>query len=98
MKMKKKLGDVLVPKGSIYIHQILNDNQFNGCGTKIFNKFFEEVVIPSGGNLFLTLREHNIIACKFFEKNGMKNVSKILWKKGTIEGIVYHKQEINGNK
>jgi len=48
-----------------------------------------EIVEPSGGDLYLSVRRENVIACQFYERNGMKVVGNIAWKNGTIPGQVY---------
>ena len=88
-KRNVKIGNVLIPKGSIMITEILNSSQFNGRGSEIFLKFFKEIVDKSGNNLYLTVRKDNITACKFYEKNKMKQIGNVYWKNGTISGIIY---------
>ena len=55
---------------SIMLHQIVNRNQFNGSGGRVFDRFFEEIVVPSGGDLYLTVRSENTNACAFYEGTG----------------------------
>lgn len=45
------MGDVQVPAGEIMLHQILNTDQFNGAGRKVFLQFVDDIVKPSGGDL-----------------------------------------------
>src|ERR1700688_279516 len=46
------VGEVLVPAGAIMLHQILNSEQFNRAGRRIFRRFVDELVKPSGGDLY----------------------------------------------
>lgn len=49
------------------LHQIVNSRQFSGAGGRVFDRFFEEIVIPSGGDLCLTVRQDNETASRFYE-------------------------------
>ena len=63
----------LVPAGAIMLHQILNTNQFNGKGRNAFRQFVDQIVKPSGGDLYLSVGRENRVA----------------WKNTTIPGLVY---------
>jgi len=52
--------------------QILNSKQFNGAGRKVLRQFVAEIVEPSGGDLYLSARKENRVACRFYERQGMK--------------------------
>jgi hypothetical protein len=80
---------VQIPAGSIMLHQILNADQFNGAGRKVFRQFIAEIVEPSGGDLYLTVRKHNAVARRFYERHGIKVVGTVAWKNRTIPGLVY---------
>lgn len=84
-------GEVLVPAGSIVIHQIVNSKQGNGKGSVIFERFVEEIVKPSGGNLYLSVRKENAVACSFYERHGMEVVGKVDWSGGMLPGLVYYR-------
>lgn len=88
-KKRTRVGDVQVPAGAIMLHQIVNGRQFSGKGGEIFEKFVKEVVKPSGGDLYLSVRKSNTVACRFYEKHGMKVVGKVAWSGGTLPGLVY---------
>jgi hypothetical protein len=49
-KKRTRVGDVQVPAGAIMLHQIVNSQQFNGAGGRVFEQFVEEIVKPSGGD------------------------------------------------
>jgi hypothetical protein len=83
------VGDVQVPAGAIMLHQILNRDQFNGAGRKVFQQFVDEIVKPSGGDLYLSVRKENTVACQFYERNGMKVEGTVAWKNNTIPGLIY---------
>jgi hypothetical protein len=84
-----RVGDVRVPAGAIMLYQILNSGQFNGAGRRVFRQFVDEVVKPSGGDLYLTVREENAVARRFYERNGMKIEGTVGWSGGSISGLIY---------
>jgi len=88
-RKRTRVGVVQIPAGSIMLHQILNADQFNGAGSKVFRQFIAEVVNPSGGDLYLTVRKENAVACRFYERHGMEVAGTVAWKNGTIPGTVY---------
>lgn len=88
-KKRTRVGDVLVPAGAIMLHQIPNSQQFNGAGGRVFRQFVDEIVKPSGGDLYLSVRQENTVACRFYERQGMKVVGTVAWSGGTILGLVY---------
>ena len=87
-KKNTRVGSVLIPKGSIMLHQILNSGQFNGAGGKIFQQFCTDIV--NGGDLYLAVRENNQVARDFYVRHGMKLVGDIVWDNGTMPGCIYH--------
>jgi len=55
------------------------------------DKLGEEVAVAGrkGGDIYLSVRKENTVACRFYEKHGMKVVGKVAWSGGTIPGVVY---------
>jgi hypothetical protein len=88
-KKRTRVGDLDIPAGAIMLHQIVNAKQFNGAGRKVFQQFVDEIVKPSGGDLYLSVRKENRVACQFYERNGMKVAGAVAWKNGTILGLIY---------
>jgi hypothetical protein len=88
-RKRTRIGDVQIPSGSVMLHQILNSGQFNGAGRKVFRQFVDEIVKPSGGDLYLSVRRENTVACQFYQRNGMKVEGTVAWKDSTIPGLVY---------
>lgn len=88
-KKKTHVGDLDIPAGSIMLHQILNSKQFSGKGGEVFERFVEEIVKASGGDLYLSVRKENAVACSFYERHGMSVVGKVSWSGGTLPGLVY---------
>ena len=88
-RKRTRVGEVQVPAGSIMLHQILNTDQSSGAGSRVFRQFVDEMVKASGGDLYLSVRRENTVACQFYERNGMKIAGNVAWKKGTIPGHVY---------
>ncbi len=87
-RKRTRVGDVQVPAGSVMLHQVLNSKQFNGAGRRVFLKFVDEIVKPLG-DLYLTVRRENAVACRFYERRGMEIAGFVVWKNGTIPGLVY---------
>jgi len=83
------VGTVQIPAGSIMLHQILNSGQFNGAGGRVFRQFVREIVNPSGGELYLSVRRENAVACRFYERHDLKVAGTVDWKNGAIPGLVY---------
>jgi hypothetical protein len=92
-KKRTRVGDIDIPAGAIMLHQILNSQQFSGAGGKVFEQFVEGIVRPSGGDLYLSVRKENAVACAFYERHGMKVVGKVDWSGGTLPGLVYRQSE-----
>jgi len=88
-KKRTRVGDLDIPAGAIMLHQIVNGKQFSGAGGRVFEQFVEEIVKPSGGDLYLTVRRENTVACRFYERHCMNVVGTVTWKKRTIPGRVY---------
>ena len=88
-KKLTRVGEVNIPRGSVVIHQIVNGRQFSGAGSRVFKQFVEEIVQPSGGDLYLSVRKQNKIAREFYERHRMEVVGTVAWKKRTIPGLVY---------
>jgi hypothetical protein len=88
-KKRTRVGNLDIPAGAIMLHQIVNGRQFSGAGGRVFNQFVEEIAQPSGGDLYLTVRSENTVACRFYERHCMKVAGTVDWKNGTIPGLVY---------
>ncbi len=88
-RKRTRVGDVQIPSGAIILHQILNSEQFNGTARRVFLQFVNEVVKPSGGDLYLSVRKQNAVACRFYERQGMRVAGRVKWSGGSIPGLVY---------
>jgi hypothetical protein len=88
-KKLTRVGEVSIPAGSVMLHQIVNGKQFSGAGGRVFEQFVAEVVKLSGGDLYLSVRKENTVACSFYERHGMSVVGKVDWSGGTLPGLVY---------
>jgi len=87
-----RLGDVTVPQGNVILHQILNATNERGTAAAVFQRFCEFVTsLGVNVNLYLTVRESNQRARRFYEKLGMRSIGRIAWAKGTIPGVIYAK-------
>lgn len=92
---RTRVGSVDIPKGSIMLHQILNGSQYSGAGRRVFEQFFKELVVPSGGDLYLSVRADNRVARDFYERHGMTCFGDVSWSGGTLPGCVYLKRARN---
>jgi len=90
-RKRTRVGDIDIPAASIMLHQILNSRQFSGRGGEVFEQFVQEVVKPSGGDLYLSVRKQNAVACSFYERHGMAVVGWVSWSGGTLAGLVYRR-------
>ena len=90
-RKRTRVGNTNIPSGAIMLHQIINGNQFSGAGGRVFDQFFDEVVVLSGGDLYLSVRAANTVACQFYERHGMKRVGTVAWSGATIRGHVFRK-------
>jgi len=88
-RKRTRVGDVQIPSGAIMLHQILNSAQFNGAGGRVFRQFVAEIVKPSGGDLYLSVRRDNAVARRFYELHGMTVAGTVAWSSGTIPGLIY---------
>jgi hypothetical protein len=88
-KKRTRVGDLDIPAGSVMLHQVVNGEQFSGAGGRVFEQFVKEIVRPSGGDLYLSVRKENAVACLFYERHGMSVVGKVVWANGTLPGLVY---------
>jgi RimJ/RimL family protein N-acetyltransferase len=81
--------DVITKKGDYIIHQIVAKKQGNGSASKVIQNYFDYV----DSDVWLTVRENNTAANKFYEKVGMEQVGKISWAKGKMPGLVWKKEK-----
>ena len=84
-KRKTSMSEgAIAQKGDYVLHQIAS-KKHNGSASDVLQRFFKLV----NARVFLTVRSSNMIAKKFYEKNGMKLVGHTSWSKGTLLGDVY---------
>lgn len=88
-RKRTRVGDVSIPRQNTMLHQIVNAEPGNGAGGMMFECFCETVVT---GSLYLSVRSANEVACRFYERHGMKVVSKVAWSGGTLPGLIYGRQ------
>lgn len=94
-RKRTRVGNVRGPAGAIMLHQILNSRQFNGAGHRVLRQFVAEIVEPSGGDLYLSVRKENRVACRFYKRHGMIVEGIVTWKNRTIPGLVYRLAQNN---
>ena len=87
-KRSGKIGrdtNVETKKGDRIIHQIINSKPNNGNAKKVIEEYFKYV----DTDVYLTVREENVPANKFYKKIGMEKVGYINWSKGKMKGNVW---------
>ena len=86
--VRSSLGEmsqkIIMQPNDCILHQIAAKNR-NGSASEALQRFFKW----TKRRVFLSVRSDNVIAKKFYEKNGMKLVSHTSWLNGTIPGDVY---------
>jgi hypothetical protein len=84
-KNNRKIGSCQAYKGDAHIAEIASDGTHNA--SKFLQEFFHFMNAP----VWLTVRDDNIRACKFYEKNGMTKVGSLCWpsKAGPLNGSIY---------
>ena len=82
-------------KSDCILKQIVSTNR-DGSASTLLNRFFDYVNgLPNcSGRVFLSVRNENKIAKRFYEKNGMELIDHTSWSDGKIAGDIY----IGGNK
>ena len=93
-KRNCKIGrttDQIAMKGDIILHQIVAKTKGNGSARKALMDFFDYVK----SNVWLTVREDNVVANSLYEKVGMKQVGTITWANGTMPGIIWKRDLTN---
>ena len=89
-KRTGKIGhntDVITKKGDYIIHQIIAKSKGDGSASKVLKEYFDYV----NTNVYLTVRDENIPANKFYKKVGMKKEGYINWSNGNMKGTVWLK-------
>lgn len=89
-KKSVKLGDCLAYKDHYIIHQIVAEKQGDGSASRVLDEFFASYP----GGCWLTVREDNFRARKFYLKFGFEERGKIMWheKEKELPGIVYFRK------
>ena len=88
-----RVGTVLIPAGAVMLHQILNTYTHPSAAKPVIAEFFAEFPL-----VFLSVRAENARARAFYVSNGMREVGTVVWKNGTLPGVVYQKGELVPNQ
>ena len=78
-KKRQRIGTITAQQGDCVLHQIAAKNK--GTASHILQEFFKW----NNRRVFLSVRSDNIIAKKFYEKNGMDLVGFTSWSKGGVK-------------
>ena len=92
LKYKKRghMKQFDVPAGNVILHQIVNGNQFSGKGGQMLDKFFKFCAV----DVWLNVRDDNMIARKFYEKHGMAYMGEA-WTGNGLKLAIYKKEAFN---
>jgi len=74
-------------KGDVMIHQIAAKRAGNGDAYVVMKKFIHD--LHKGKRVWLTVRQDNHRATKFYEKLNMNRVGVVYWMNGKLAGYVY---------
>ena len=81
-KKRQRIGTITAQQGDCVLHQIAAKNK--GTASHILQEFFKW----NNRRVFLSVRSDNIIAKKFYEKNGMDLVGFTSWSKGGVKNAL----------
>ena len=84
-KRPQQIGTVLAAKFDCILHQIVKDTNKYTSASSVLKEFFEYAKT----DVWLSVRRDNVVAKKFYEKNGMKLVGECSWADETLPGDVY---------
>jgi len=94
-KRKQKIGNVQAQQGDCVLHQIAAKNK--GTASQVLQRFFDY----TKRRVFLSVRSDNLIAKKFYEKNGMDLIGSTSWSlggvKNALSGDVYMYDNVKEN-
>jgi RimJ/RimL family protein N-acetyltransferase len=82
-KKKQRIGTVTAQQGDCVLHQIAAKNR-NGSASQALQNFFKW----TNRRVFLSVRNDNQIAKKFYEKNGMDLVGFTSWSKDGVKNAL----------
>ena len=82
-KKKQRIGTVTAQQGDCVLHQIAAKNR-NGSASRALQNFFKW----TNRRVFLSVRSDNIIAKKFYEKNGMDLIGFTSWSLGGVKNAL----------
>ena len=82
-KRKQRIGTITAQQGDCILHQIAAKNR-NGSASQALQDFFKW----TNRRVFLSVRNDNLIAKKFYEKNNMKIVGKTTWAKDGVKNAL----------
>ena len=82
-KRKQRIGTVTAQQGDCVLHQIAAKNR-NGSASQELQNFFKW----TNRRVFLSVRSDNLIAKKFYEKNGMNLIGSTSWSLGGVKNAL----------
>jgi len=82
-KRKQRIGTVTAQQGDCVLHQIAAKNR-NGSASQELQNFFKW----TNRRVFLSVRSDNLIAKKFYEKNGMDLIGSTSWSLGGVKNAL----------
>lgn len=106
-KNKHKISttaDVYAKPTDYHIHQIATNHSVKGATKKVLDKFVKLCKSNGGSNIYLTVRQENERACKFYNEYGFEIVAENYWKSkveyctgnGDFDNDAYYYKKIKG--
>ena len=85
--VRSSLGEmsqkIIMQPNDCILHQIAAKNR-NGSASEVLQRFFKW----TKRRVFLSVRSENVIAKRFYEKNGMKLIGKTSWTKDGVKNAL----------
>ena len=75
--------EIIMQPNDCILHQIAAKNR-NGSASEVLQRFFKW----TKRRVFLSVRSENVIAKRFYEKNGMKLIGKTSWTKDGVKNAL----------
>ena len=82
-KKRQRIGTLTAQQGDCVLHQIAAKHR-NGSASQVLQNFFKW----TNRRVFLSVRSDNLIAKKFYEKNGMDLIGFTSWSKGGVKNAL----------
>ncbi len=88
-------AEIYAKPNDFHIHQIATNHSVKGATKKVLDKFVNYCKTKDGSAIYLTVRQENERACKFYDNYGFQMVAENYWNSkefGKIKGFIYKLQ------